>query len=274
MFGDSRRSSIVLRNEAKVIDYNKRVTAEPITVVLSSKGWVRAGKGHDVDPISMLYKAGDEHKAHALGQSDQNAVFIDSDGRAYSILANILPSIRGYGEPLTSKVTPADGATFVSVIMGNPTDRYLILTSTGYGFIVTFEDLLSKNRKGKGIVSLSLGAKVLIVKPITNVGANCKIAIVSSEGKLLIFPLDVVPILAKGKGKKLLGLQNKDISHIETIVALAILRSNAKLQICTNKRKIILNAKDLESYYGEAGQKGYKLPKELQNVISLEEINA
>ena len=274
MFGDARRSSIVVREEAKVIDYHKHVAVEPITIVLSNKGWIRAGKSHEVDTANILYKTGDEYKAHALGQSDQSVVFMDSDGRAYTLQANTLPSIRGYGEPLTGRVTPASGATFTAVIMGNAADRYLVLSNAGYGFITTFDNLLSKNKKGKGVVSLDKGAKLLAVKLLPDNIKAGKVAMVSNDGKLLIIDLAAAPELPKGKGRKLFGITNKEfIDHTGEVIAVAILPAQSKLQIHTSKRKSILKSADLQSYAGEANQRGRKLPKELQKVIALEAIN-
>lgn len=271
-FGDIRRSPIITRSEAKTIDYNKRAVAEPITIVLSNKGWIRAGKSHEVDPQSISYKSGDEYKAHVLGQSDQNVVFMDSTGRAYTLSANTIPSIRGHGEPLTSRVTPADGSTFETVIMGNAADRYLVISNAGYGFIVTFDDLISKNRKGKGIVSLSKGAKLLVALLLPENIKQGKVAIVSNDGKLLIFNLDEVPQLPKGKGKKLFGITSKEFEeHTGAIIAAAILQQQANLQIYAGKRKGLIKNSDLQYYLGEAGQRGRKLPKELQKVDSIEE---
>lgn len=271
IFGDARRSIIVSRAEAKLIDFNKRVAAEPITVVLSNKGWIRAAKSHDLDPKSIAYKAGDEYKAHALGQSDQSVIFLDSDGRAYTLPANTLPSVRGHGEPLTSRITPADGATFEAVLMGNIKDRYLVVSNAGYGFIVTVDELLSKNRKGKGIVSLSKGAKLLAVKLVPENIKHGLVAVVSNDGKLLLFDLATIPALPKGKGKKLFGIETKEFeAAVEKIIAVAILKKNSSLQIYTDKRKGLIKSIDLPYYIGEAGQKGRKLPKELQKVISIE----
>lgn len=274
-FGDSRISAIVPAKEAKAMDYNKRLIAEPITVILSSKGWVRAGKTHEVDPQQILYKSGDNYQAHALGQSDQNAVFLTTDGRAYTILANTLPSIRGYGEPLTSRVAPADGANFVAVIMGNNTDLYLLMTNTGYGFLVTFAELFSKNKKGKGIISLGKNAKLATVQAVTAFYQHGNIAMVSNTGHLLLFPLTSVPILAKGKGKKLFALANKAAIAEEQITAVTMLQAKASLRLITKKhKKVILAAAELKKYCAEVGHKGKKLPKELLDVVKLEEVSA
>lgn len=273
-FGDKRKSAIVARTEAKTIEYNKRVVLEPMTVVLSNKGWVRAGKGHDIDAENILYKSGDEYKAHALGKSDQNVVFLDTTGRAYTLLANTLPSIRGYGEPITGRITPPDGATFVSVIMGDEKDKYLAMSNSGYGFVVPFADLLSKNKKGKAIVSTGKDSVLLSVELIPGATKNVRIALVSKEGKLLLVDVTVIPELAKGKGRKLFGINSKDFAaRKDEIVACAVLKPQASLRIYAGKRKKILKTTDLKSYIGEPGQKGRKLPKELQKVTKIEVVS-
>ena len=269
-FGDARKSPLMARDLAKVMDYSKRTVAEPITVVLSEKGWVRAGKSHEVDPQNIAYKAGDAYKAHALGTSDQSAVFLDSNGRAYALAAASLPSIRGHGEPLTSRVTPEDGAKFIAVIMEEQTANYLLIANSGYGFIVPFAELLSKNRKGKAIVTLATGAELLAIQAVPEKTDGVQVALVSRDGKLLIFSLQEVPMLAKGKGKKLFAITQQEFAQgIGKIVAATVLPKGYSLRITTAKRNSVIKHDVLKEYVGEAGQKGRKLGKDCQNVMSI-----
>ena len=151
-FGDKRRSKLVKREAATAIDESKLVPSEAITVVMSQKGWVRAAKGTEVDARALNYKSGDAYQAHAFGKSNQNAMFLDSRGRCYSLPAHTLPSARGQGEPLSGKLKPADGAQFVGVLMGDPSDLYLLASSAGYGFVGKLEDMFTRNRAGKALV--------------------------------------------------------------------------------------------------------------------------
>ena len=269
-FGDKRRSPIVQRAEAKIMTQIQRMPVDPITIILSNKGWIRAGKGHELDPKSLIYKTGDEYKAHALGKSNQDVVFMDSDGRAYTLPAHVIPSARGYGEPLTKRVTPESGASFESVVMGENSQRFLIASSAGYGFITTFENLLGKNKKGKNIINLSEGAKLLSLQLMPENIKNAKIALASQDGKLLIFDASEMPELPKGKGRKLFGITSKEFAaRKDEIVAIAVLSENASLQITASKKKVVLLRDQLKPYYGQIGQKGHKLPKNLQKGVSL-----
>ena len=180
-FGDERRSKLVKREAATAIDESELVASEPITVVLSQKGWVRAAKGHEVNARELSYKSGDAYQSHAYGKSNQNAMFIDSRGRCYSLIAHTLPSARGQGEPLSGKLKPADGAVFVGVMMGDPSDLYLLSSSAGYGFVGKLEDMFTRNRAGKTLLSVPKGAQALPPVRVRNVEEDWVIAI-GSEG--------------------------------------------------------------------------------------------
>ena len=170
-YGDARRSPIVARAAAEAMDQTALTPAEPVTVVLSEKGWVRSAKGHDIDPVGLSYKSGDGFLSAARGKSNQLAVFIDSTGRCYSLPAHSLPSARGQGEPLTGRVNPPAGATFVAVMMGDDADRYLLASDAGYGFVVKLGDLVAKNKNGKAILNVPKGARVLPPSPINEADA-------------------------------------------------------------------------------------------------------
>jgi topoisomerase-4 subunit A len=265
-YGDERRSPIVAREAAQALDETALISADPITIVLSEKGWVRAAKGHEVDAEGLNYKAGDGYKASAAGRSNQLAVFLDSSGRSYSIQAHTLPSARGQGEPLTGKVNPPDGAVFVDVLTGANNDQYLLASDAGYGFVTKLENLYAKNKAGKALLNLPKGAKVLPTGKVTDVNTD-RIAAVTSAGRMLVIPLAELPEMAKGKGNKIIGIPSAKVaSREEYVVGIAVLAEGEALTIYSGKRHLTLKAKDLEHYEGERGRRGAKLPRGFQRV--------
>ena len=265
-YGDERRSPIVEREAAQALDETALISADPVTIVLSEKGWIRAAKGHEVDATALNYKAGDAFRAAAAGRSNQLAVFLDSTGRSYSIPAHTLPSARGQGEPLTGRVNPPDGAQFVDVLSGRPDDRYLLASDAGYGFVTRLENMFAKNKGGKALLNLPRGAKVLPVCPVTDVATD-RIAAVTTAGRLLVIPLSELPEMAKGKGNKIIGIPAaRVLDREEFVVGLAVVPAGESLTILSGKRHLTLRAKDLEHYAGERGRRGAKLPRGFQRV--------
>lgn len=268
-YGDDRRSPIVARAEAKALSETELMPTEPVTVVLSEKGWVRCAKGHDIDATGLSYKAGDGFKAAAPGRSNQYAVFIDSTGRSYSLAAHSLPSARGQGEPLTGRLTPPPGATFECVMLPEDSALYVIASDAGYGFVVKGEDLQAKNKAGKALLTLPNGAKVVAPKPVNNLEDDW-LAAVTTEGRLLLFPVRDLPQLGKGKGNKIIGIPGERVaSREEYLTDLAVLPSGASLVLQAGKRTLTLKADDLEHYKGERGRRGNKLPRGFQRVDQL-----
>ncbi|WP_339080238.1 DNA topoisomerase IV subunit A [Pseudomonas sp. TMP9] len=268
-YGDDRRSPIVARVEAKALSENELMPTEPVTVVISEKGWVRCGKGHDIDATGLSYKAGDGFKTSAPGRSNQFAVFIDSTGRSYSLAAHTLPSARGQGEPLTGRLTPPPGATFECVLLPDDSALYVIASDAGYGFVVKGEDLQAKNKAGKALLSLPAGARVVPPKPLANREEDW-LAAVTTEGRLLLFKVADLPQLGKGKGNKIIGIPAERVAlREEYLTDLAVLPVGATLVLQAGKRTLSLKADDLEHYKGERGRRGNKLPRGFQRVDSL-----
>jgi topoisomerase-4 subunit A len=254
--GDERRTAIVERGPAQAIDEADLIASDPITVVLSARGWARAAKGHDVDAEALSYRSGDEFLAAACGRSNQLAVFLDSTGRAYSLPAHTLPSARGQGEPLSGRLKPPDGATFGAVLIGAPEDRWVLASSAGYGFVVTLEQLYSRNKAGKVVLTVPKGARVVPAAPMSKSGT--RVAAVSGDGRLLIFPLDELPELARGKGNKIQGLPAKsDIA----MIGIAVLTDDDALQVFSGQRHMTIKAKDLDRYAAARGRRGIALPR-------------
>jgi len=268
-YGDERRTQIVEREAAQALDETQLVASEPVTVILSERGYARAAKGHDVDPTSLSYKSGDGFLASAQGRSNQLAMFIDSTGRVYSCLAHTLPSARGQGEPLSSRFNPPDGAEFCGALIGETDDRYLLASDAGYGFIATLGDLVTRNKAGKAILRIPPGGKAVVPSPVPR-DKECLIAAVSSIGRLLCFEMDELPELAKGKGNKLINIPSKKYkSRDEFMVAACVIPEEGDLQVQTGTRTMTIKWNDVDDYYGERALRGSLLPKGWRKVERL-----
>ena len=269
-YGDDRRSKLVQRAAAQAIAETELVVSEPVTVVLSRSGWVRAAKGHDIDPRSLSYKTGDEYRAVARGRSTQQAVFLDSTGRAYSLPAHALPSARGQGEPLSGRLDPPDGATFPGVLIGDPEERWVLASSAGYGFVVKLEDLHSRNRAGKAVLKVPEGSSVIAPVPVPAVD-GALVAAVNSDGRLLTFPVSDLPELPRGKGNKIFGISSKKAaSGEESLTAVAVVAPGQSLRVLCGERHMGLSFRELGDYRGERGQRGAVLPRGWRKVDGLE----
>ncbi len=268
--GDVRRSPLAQRAPAQALRETAVLSAEAITVVLSKRGWVRAAKGHEVDPPALSYKAGDGFKAACAGRSNQPVVFMDSTGRAYALPAHSLPSARGQGEPLSGRISPPDGATFEGVLMGAPDDLYLVASDAGYGFLARLGDMVTKNRSGKVLLSLPTGARVLPPQRVSNAETDF-VAAISSEGRLLLHPLTELPALAKGKGIKIINVPAAKLkAREEYVIAVAVVSTTDSLTVFAGKRHLNLRPADLEHFKLGRGRRGLKLPRGFQRVERVE----
>ena len=270
-FGDDRRSKIVESQiTARAFSEEDLLTSDPVTVVLSEKGWIRAARGHDIDPGTLNYKSGDGYLIHTYGKSNQQVVFIDSSGRSYSLGAHTLPSARGQGEPLTGRLNPISGAQFISVLMAPSDDQLVLMASdAGYGYLCKFSDLLANKKAGKAALSLPKGAKVLPPVLIENQEADLIVA-VSNEGRMLVFPIRDLPVLGKGKGNKIISIPSTRVmSREEFVVSIAVVPVDGKVKVHSGKRHLLLKGEELAHYQGERGRRGSKLPRGLQRVDNL-----
>ncbi|HHE8713379.1 TPA: DNA topoisomerase IV subunit A [Haemophilus influenzae] len=267
-YASPRMSQLVEREEAKMISESDMTPAEPVTVILSEMGWVRCAKGHDIDPKSLSYKAGDSYLAHACGKSNQAVVFIDSTGRSYALDPLSLPSARSQGEPLTGKLNLPTGATIEYVVMASEQQELLMASDAGYGFICKFEDLIARNKAGKALISLPENAKVL--KPKTLINSTALVVAITSAGRMLIFPAQDLPVLSKGKGNKMITIpaaNAKDRS--ELLTKLLLISDQASLEFYSGKRKIVLKPEDLQKFRAERGRKGSTLPRGLHTNLEI-----
>jgi topoisomerase-4 subunit A len=268
-YGDQRRSPLKERGEAQAFNEKDLLTAEPITAVLSDKGWLRAAKGHEIDPTSLNYKSGDKFLAAALGRSNQNVFLQDTSGRFYALPGHTLPSARGQGEPATGRLNLPSGALFTDVLMGADEQKILLGTDAGYGFIGKIGDLYTKNKAGKAVVSIPKGARILNPKMVND--PNSLIAAVSNEGRMLIFPIADLPELARGKGNKILNIPGSRLqSREEFVVDYAVIPAGEALVVHSGKRYLVMKDTDLEHYRGERGRRGHKLPRGFQKVDRLD----
>ncbi|MFT6985553.1 MAG: topoisomerase-4 subunit A [Psychromonas sp.] len=271
-YGDDRRSPLIERLEAKALTEKELTPSEAVTIVLSSQGWVRAAKGHDIDPHALSYKASDEFLTSAQGKSNQSCIFIDSTGRAYSLDAHSLPSARSQGEPLTGRFNQNSNVPFVSVLMGDDDDRYIISSDHGYGFIAKFSDINSRNKNGKAMINLT--EKALLMPPQKLSDSEDDLCLtISNEGRMLIFPVNSLPSLSKGKGNKMINISSaKATKREEFVTMLKIIPIASSVTLHAGKRKLTLKASDLAHYRSERGRRGNKLPRGLQRVDKVDVI--
>ncbi|MCG8325876.1 MAG: DNA topoisomerase IV subunit A, partial [Thiotrichales bacterium] len=268
-YGDARRSKLEERGEAKAIDEKSLIPTEPVTVILSEKGWIRAAKGHDIDAGAINYRSGDAFKQASQGRSNQSAVLLDSTGRCYSIPVHSLPSARSLGEPVTSRVSPPDGSTFEGGMLGDADAIFLLGTDAGYAFMTRFEDLHTKNKNGKLVLSVPKQAQVLKPCPVDDPD-NQWFASVTTSGRLLIFPVNELPQLAKGKGQKFMQIPPAKLKAREEYVrAFCVLEQDQNLLIQSGQRVLTLKPKDYEHYLGERARRGSVLPRGFRNVIDI-----
>lgn len=270
--GNERMSPIVEREEATALKESDLVPSEPITAILSQAGWIRAAKGHDVDAAGMSYRSGDSYQAHVHGKSNEKIYIMDSTGRSYSIDAHTLASARGQGDPLTSVLKPAAGAKFEQLLAGDNEQKIILASSQGYGFINTLGNLDTNQKAGKNIINFADDARLLTVASIDvkvegeqAKVAQDQIAVVTSAGYLLIFPIDELPEQARGKGNKLINLKDD-----EEVIAVASLHHDDSLTVTAGKRHVTLKPMDLANYTGKRGNRGSQLPRGFQNVSGIE----
>ncbi|NNJ96396.1 MAG: DNA topoisomerase IV subunit A [Gammaproteobacteria bacterium] len=268
--GDDRRSPIVERGAAQAMSETALIASEAITVVLSKKGWVRAAKGHDIDPCKLNYKAGDGFQASAAGKSNQLAVFMDSSGRAYTLPAHKLPSARGQGDPLTSHFTLPAGASFISVMVGDPDQLYLVASSFGYGFVVRLGDMHARTKTGKAVLNVGKQASALPAVSVRDLEADYIVA-VTSEGHMLVTELAELPQMSRGKGNKIINVPAARLkSGEENVSAVALIQDGEKLAVHAGKKYKNMKPDEVDGYYAERGRRGLKLPRGYRNVDRLE----
>jgi topoisomerase-4 subunit A len=269
-YGDARRSPLKERAAAQALDETQLVASEPVTVVLSAKGWIRAAKGHDVDATELGYREGDKFLAAAQGRTTQQAAFIDSTGRSYSTPAHTLPSARGNGEPLTGRFTPPAGARFDAVAIADPATKLVIASDRGYGFVTRFEALIANKKAGKQLISVEKDARVLAPALVAD-SARDRIVVATTAGHLLMFSVADLPELDKGKGNKLIEIPKAKLSGGERVAGIAVVaEGKGEVTLYAGQRKLTLKWSDLVEYGGSRAARGSLLPRGLQRVERIE----
>jgi len=269
-FGDARRSPLVQREAAQAISETELVPSEPVTVVLSKKGWIRSAKGHDVEAAALSYRDGDGLLQAVRGRSTQQVAFLDSTGRSYSTLAHTLPSARGNGDPLSGRFSPPAGASFVGLAAAENEARYVLASSWGYGFVTKFENFTGRNKAGKALINADDAADILAPVPVTDAKTDWIVSI-TSAGHLLAFPITELPELDKGKGNKLIQIPPAKLkSGEEKVIALASVRNGGELTVYSGKQKLVLSWRDLQAYEGTRASRGNLLPRGFTKVDRVE----
>tara|TARA_B100000315_G_scaffold75468_1_gene69054 strand:- start:303 stop:1985 length:1683 start_codon:yes stop_codon:yes gene_type:complete len=270
-YGDNRRSPLEEAVEAQAFSEMDLVSNDPITVVMSEKGWVRSAKGHEVNPAEFNYRSGDRFGSAARGRTSDALIFLDSVGRSYQVAAMSLPTARGQGEPLTGRLKPPEGARYVGVLLGVPETKVLLASDAGYGFVARISDMITKNRSGKGVLTVPKGGNALPPLELQPGDGPMYVAAATNQGRLLVFPLAELPELARGKGNKLINIPSVAFkSGEEYVLGVAVLRETDQLVVHAGSRHMSLKFKDLDNYLGERARRGRKLPRGFQKVDSLE----
>jgi len=269
-YGDDRRSQLAEREAAQALKEEDLVPSEPCTIVLSKAGWVRSAKGHDIDASTLNYKAGDEYRHAARGRSNQQAVFLDSSGRAYALTAHTLPSARSLGEPLTSKFTLPEGAQFLYAIAGDGQQKMVLGSSWGYGFVTQAINMHSRMKAGKAMLSLPGDSGPVEPAMIHSKEVDTAVC-VTSDGYLLAFPLADLPELSKGKGNKLINIPPKRLkAGEEFMIGMVVIAEGEEILVWAGQRYMRIGRKDLEHFKGERAKRGRKLPRGFQRVTKIE----
>ena len=271
-YGDDRNSNLVEAEDAKAFDEKDLISNDPMTVVLSKRGWIRAAKGHEIDPQSLQYREGDEYLSSATARNSQNVVIIDSFGKAFTLPIHKLPSARGQGDPVSSSINSQSGSTFAGVVAGTEEDYCVLTANNGYGFIAKIEELQTKNKSGKTALNTK-GAIPLGPEKLTSI-EDSYIAAITEEGKMLLIEANDLPVLAKGRGNKIINIDKKKFEAKENrLIFLKTLNKGDNLKIYSGKQSYMIKSKDLENFVGSRGRKGNFLPKGYRRVDKLEVIS-
>ena len=269
-YGNARRTIIVERKEARIIKEVELAPAELVTIVLSTNGWVRAGRGYNLDPAKLNYKAGDSFLCCAHGKTNQAAIFMDISGRSYALPAHSLPSARGQGEPLTGRLSPPTGCGFIAVLMGSEKHKMILASNSGYGFVTTLSNLITKNIKGKAMLSVPKGSLAMEPLPLHDFVSDHLITI-TNEGRMLVIPVSILPELPKGKGNKIIQIPPARLKKgLEYVKLMAILPDGASIIVHSARQSMRLTPGNLVDFMGERGMRGKKLPRGFQKVKRIE----
>jgi topoisomerase IV subunit A len=256
-YGDERRT--LIEAEAATAPAEVAVPDEPVTVILSQNGWVRTRQGHGIDADSISYKTGDFPFLVAESRTVWPLVIIDNHGRAYSVRVADLPGGRGDGVPITTLIEFQDGAKLAQALTDAPEVQYLFANSGGYGFVAGVADLVSRNRSGKAFLSLDKSERP--IKPAKVVGDT--VAAISQGGRLLLFPLAELKVMARGR-----GLIIQDVGAKDEMVAVAVGDGNRFTATGAGRAGKPAGwsgaGRELAPYRGNRAKKGQPIPAKLK----------
>jgi topoisomerase-4 subunit A len=270
-FGDKRCSPIKKRKEAEAFSMTDVIDVEPVTVILSTNGWIKTAKGHDIDPENVKFKTGDNLLCHLRTRSDKPIALIDTAGRAYTLFSHTLPSARGNGEPVTGHLTLAPDTGIYTMIAAEDDDLFLNGADNGYGYIIKFSDFLTNFKNGKAVMTLAENDLPMVPLPIPDVNSD-NVAAITTGGRMLIFPVNQLPRLKKGKGNKIIHIpaSGKRQSNPEKLKLLKILPLNSNLVIYSGKHLLRLTPGNQQDYTSTRGRRGKLLPRGYRKVDDLE----
>ena len=270
-FADDRKCKIVQRSQAKALAATDLVGSESISVILSKKGWIKAAKGHDINPETLSFKTGDSFYSMSQGRSNQLLIVISDQGKSYGLSAHDLPSARGHGVPLTGKLACEKGASFTDVILGKGDLNVLLATNRGYGFMTSLAKMETRNKNGKALVTMELGVdKLMRALPIQKLKGTL-LAMVSKQGRLLIIDINEVPVLGRGKGNKLINIDKKEFTKGDEFLKnwIAVCEGYT-LILHAGKKYTKYSYKDLLELKMSRALKGKSLPKGYRSITKLE----
>ena len=260
---DERRTALVERERAQALSQKELLPSEPITVVLSQKGWIRGAKG-DVDGATLSYRGDDYFLAQAKGRSNQSSVLFDNEGKAYTVPCNNLPSARGYGEPLTGRINISAEQHIRHIILADEGVEFLLMASNGYAFVAEYGALLSKTRNGKTVMTLTSGIEML--QPVQVFQEDTHVMAVSSAGRYLVFEKSELPYLRRGRGNRLMSISS---AHDEHLVAAVSFSKDTSVLLHCGKRHMRLSWADLSNVVSMRGRRGTMLPRGFAKVDAL-----
>lgn len=268
-YADKRLSPIVTRKEAECFKERELFKNEPLTIVLSDKGWIRAIRGWEVDINSLVFKAGDGFKSSYKVYKYDLLYFFDTEGRVYSLPANVLPSGRGQGEPINLYLKSVEGAKICYMLAGDPNYWLMLATTDGYGFCCLLKELAVKHKSGKSCINISSDATLLPPILLGKELIDWQIVCVSKLGNLLLFPANQLAQLSRGKGTKLIALKKNTPEVKDGLVILTSIAATSGLTVQAGKRQYQLNPKDSARYTLSRGKRGAPLPRGLQSVTAI-----
>ncbi len=211
----ARRTGFDSVPETGGIDFETAlIEREPITIILSEKGWLRALKGHNIDPETLTFKTDDQFKLALRAQTTDKLLLLATSGRVYTLLADKLPGGRGHGEPVRIMLDIEEGHDLIDLFVHQPGQRRLIVSSIGNGFVVPEDAMIANTRKGKQVLNVSGAAEASLCVPVA--ADADQVAVIGQNRKMLIFPLALLPQMSRGKGVRLQKYQGGGVSDVKT----------------------------------------------------------